>query len=76
MKYLVLFTLLIVCTGCTTLRPIEGSPTELRQRLDSGELRVLLVGEILPLLQLHTHRGVPLARRIVGTHYFARRVVD
>jgi hypothetical protein len=38
MKCLVLFTLLIVCTGCTTLRPIEGSPAELRQRLDSGEL--------------------------------------
>jgi hypothetical protein len=38
MKCLVFFTLLIVCTGCTTLRPIEGSPTELRQRLDSGEL--------------------------------------
>lgn len=36
------------CAGCTTLRPIEGSSTELRQRISSGELlkvgdRVLIV---------------------------------
>jgi hypothetical protein len=24
--------------GCTTLRPIEGTPTELQQRLNSGDL--------------------------------------
>jgi hypothetical protein len=40
--------LLLVCSGCTTLRPIEGSPADLRQRVNSGELlktddRVLIV---------------------------------
>jgi hypothetical protein len=48
MKRLVLPALLTVCTACTTLHPIEGSPMELRQRIDSGELlkagdRVLIV---------------------------------
>jgi hypothetical protein len=43
-----LLTVLIICAGCTTLRPIEGSPTELAQRLNSGELlktgdRVLII---------------------------------
>jgi hypothetical protein len=38
MKRLVLFTLLIVNSGCTTLRPIEGSPSVLRQRIESGDL--------------------------------------
>jgi hypothetical protein len=48
MKRLALFALLIVSSGCTTLRPIAGSPAELRQRIESGELlkpgdRVLIV---------------------------------
>jgi hypothetical protein len=43
-----LLAVLIICAGCTTLRPIEGSPTELAQRLNSGELlktgdRVLII---------------------------------
>jgi hypothetical protein len=38
MKRLVLFTFLIVSSGCTTLRPIDGSASELRQRIESGEL--------------------------------------
>jgi hypothetical protein len=29
---------LIICTGCTTLRPIDGNPGELRQRIYSGDL--------------------------------------
>jgi hypothetical protein len=48
MKSFAVFALLIICTGCTTLRPIEGSASELRQRIDSGDLlktgdRVLIV---------------------------------
>jgi hypothetical protein len=56
MKHLVLFALLTVCTGCTTLRPIEGSPTELRQRLDSGEL--LKAGDrvVIVTTDAKTHR--------------------
>src|SRR5450755_2575998 len=39
---------LVSCAGCTTLRPIEGNPANLRQRINSGELlktgdRVLVV---------------------------------
>jgi hypothetical protein len=33
-----LIVVIIICTGCTTLRPIEGSPVELRQRINSGGL--------------------------------------
>jgi hypothetical protein len=40
--------LLVICAGCTTLRPIEANPADLRQRINSGELlkpgdRVVLV---------------------------------
>ena len=43
-----LTTVLASCAGCTTLRPIEGNPADLRQRISSGELlkagdRVLIV---------------------------------
>ena len=38
MKRFSLIVLLIICTACTSLRPIEGSPTELRQRINSGDL--------------------------------------
>jgi hypothetical protein len=43
-----LTTALLSCAGCTTLRPIEGSPIVLRERINSGELlkagdRILLV---------------------------------
>jgi hypothetical protein len=30
--------IMLVAPACTTLRPIEGSPSELRQRINSGEL--------------------------------------
>ena len=43
-----LTTVLVSCAGCTTLRPIEGNPVELRQRISSGGLlktgdRILVV---------------------------------
>ena len=48
MRGLILLTVIIVNAGCTTLRPIDGSPAELRQRMSVGELlkpgdRVLIV---------------------------------
>jgi hypothetical protein len=33
-----LAAVLIGCAGCTTLRPIEGSPADLRLHINSGEL--------------------------------------
>lgn len=38
MKRFSLIVVLIICTGCTTLRPIDGNPAELRQRIYSGDL--------------------------------------
>jgi hypothetical protein len=38
MKRLVVFAVIITCVGCTSLRPIDGTPAELRQRINSGEL--------------------------------------
>jgi hypothetical protein len=43
-----LTSVLVSCAGCTTLRPIEGNPAELRRRISSGELlktgdRILVV---------------------------------
>jgi hypothetical protein len=38
MRPFILMTMLIISAGCTTLRPIEGTPTDLRQRISSGEL--------------------------------------
>jgi hypothetical protein len=38
MKRFSLIVIIIICTGCTTLQPIEGSPAELRQRINSGDL--------------------------------------
>jgi hypothetical protein len=32
------FVLIIVVSGCTTMRPIDGSPTELRRFISAGEL--------------------------------------
>jgi hypothetical protein len=48
MKIPTLLIAALLIAGCTTLRPIEGSPAELRQRINSGELlktgdRVLVV---------------------------------
>jgi hypothetical protein len=33
-----LAAVLVSSTGCTTLRPIEGDPAELQQRINSGDL--------------------------------------
>jgi len=38
MKWLTPYLLLIALTGCTTLRPIDGTPKELQQFMNSGEL--------------------------------------
>jgi hypothetical protein len=38
MKRFSLIVVLIICTGCTTLRPIDGNPAELQQRIYSGDL--------------------------------------
>lgn len=48
MRAVILLTIIIINAGCTTLRPIEGNPAELQQRLRAGELlepgdRVLIV---------------------------------
>jgi len=38
MLRIIFLALVLICAGCTTLRPIQGSPTELRQRISSGAL--------------------------------------
>lgn len=38
MPRVIFLALLLICGGCTTLRPIGGSPSELRQRISSGAL--------------------------------------
>lgn len=38
MKCLTAWVLIIYVTGCTTMRPIDGSPKELQQFINSGEL--------------------------------------
>lgn len=38
MKTLSLLTGLLLIAGCTSLRPIEGSPAELQQRIAAGDL--------------------------------------
>jgi hypothetical protein len=43
MKCFTAWVLIIYVTGCATLRPIDGSPAELRQSIISGEL--LKVGD-------------------------------
>ena len=50
MRCFIALAAVISCAGCTTLRPIEGTSTELRQQLNSGALleigdRVLIVTE-------------------------------
>jgi hypothetical protein len=37
MKWLTPYLLLIALTGCTTLRPIDGTPKELQQFMNSGD---------------------------------------
>lgn len=48
MRNLFVLAALMICAGCTTLRPIAGTPTELREKIGSGQLlkagdRVLIV---------------------------------
>jgi hypothetical protein len=43
MKWLATWAFIIYVTGCTTMRPIDGSPRELQQFINSGEL--LKVGD-------------------------------
>jgi hypothetical protein len=38
MKCFTAWVLIIALTGCTTMRPIDGSPKELQQFINSGEL--------------------------------------
>jgi hypothetical protein len=38
MKWFTACVLIIALTGCTTMRSIEGSPSDFRQRINSGEL--------------------------------------
>jgi hypothetical protein len=38
MKRIIVLTAIISCTGCTVLRPIDGTSTELQQRIVSGQL--------------------------------------
>jgi len=56
MKRLIVLAAVISCTGCTTLRPIEGTATELQQRINSGEL--LKPGDrvVVVTTDKHTHR--------------------
>ena len=37
-KALVVLAMVIGCAGCTTLRPVAGTPEELRARINSGQL--------------------------------------
>ncbi len=43
MKRVIMLVLTILSAGCTTLRPLEGSPDELQRRIATGEL--LKVGD-------------------------------
>jgi hypothetical protein len=38
MKWFTACLLIIAAAGCTTMRPIDGSPTELQQFINSGDL--------------------------------------
>jgi len=38
MKILTLLTAALLIGGCTSMQPIDGSPTELQQRIAAGEL--------------------------------------
>lgn len=38
MKFFTAWALIIAITGCTTMQPIDGSPTELQRFINAGEL--------------------------------------
>lgn len=56
MKRWILMLTVISCAACTTLRPIEGNPAEIRQRIISGDL--LEVGDRVSIVTKdeNTHR--------------------
>lgn len=56
MRRIIVLVAIISCTGCTTLRPIEGTSTELQQRINSGQL--LKAGDRVEIVTTddHTHR--------------------
>jgi hypothetical protein len=69
MKWLSASILIIALTGCTTMRPIDGSPSELQQSINSGEL--LKPGDRVRIVTMDdkTHRFAITkieAGRIVG----------
>src|ERR1700733_4601973 len=69
MKRIIVLVAIISCTGCTTLRPIDGTPTELQQRINSGQL--LKAGDRVVILttdhQAHRFAGTGIdAGRIEG----------
>jgi hypothetical protein len=38
MRGLTVLALILICAGCTTLKPVAGTPADLRQRINAGEL--------------------------------------
>jgi hypothetical protein len=57
-KIVVYVLIVLLSAGCTTLRPISGSPGELQQRINSGEL--LKAGDRVEIVTSdgNTHRIV------------------
>lgn len=48
MRTLAVLAALVVCVGCTTLKPVAGTPADLREKIASGQIlkagdRVLIV---------------------------------
>ncbi len=38
MRGLTVLALMLICAGCTTLKPVAGTPGDLRQRINAGQL--------------------------------------
>jgi hypothetical protein len=38
MRGLTVLALILFCAGCTTLKPVSGTPEDLRRRINAGEL--------------------------------------
>jgi hypothetical protein len=38
MRGLTVLALILICAGCTTLKPVTATPADLRQRINAGEL--------------------------------------
>jgi hypothetical protein len=56
MRRIIVLAAIISCTGCTTLRPIEGTSSELQQRVIAGQL--LKAGDRVEIVTTNqqTHR--------------------